>query len=169
MCNSWHNSRRIKKLFVSLHWHKVPWWSIRKEGTSPLYKNSVISYWEHKSHSKHSAAVEINLFFFAHQGEIHRVKSDGTNRTEFAPAAILGSPVGLALDWITENLYYTNPATQSIEVRRLILLFFTHYYYIICASKGHSTATMPYNNCTCLCFCSARFWSWEGRYSTGKL
>lgn len=54
------------------------------------------------------------------QGEIHRVKSDGTNRTEFAPAAILGSPVGLALDWITENLYYTNPATQSIEVKRIM-------------------------------------------------
>lgn len=50
------------------------------------------------------------------QGEIHRVRSDGTNRTEYAPAAILGSPVGLALDWITENLYYTNPSTQSIEV-----------------------------------------------------
>lgn len=44
------------------------------------------------------------------------MKSDGTNRTEFAPAAILGSPVGLALDWITQNLYYTNPSTQSIEV-----------------------------------------------------
>lgn len=56
-----------------------------------------------------------------HQGEIHRVRSDGTNRTEFAPAAILGSPVGLALDWLTENLYYTNPATQSIEVRQIIL------------------------------------------------
>ncbi|CAB1328475.1 unnamed protein product, partial [Coregonus sp. 'balchen'] len=54
-----------------------------------------------------------------YDGEIHRVKSDGTNRTEFAPAAILGSPVGLALDWMTENLYYTNPATQSIEVLRL--------------------------------------------------
>ena len=51
------------------------------------------------------------------QGEIHRVRSDGTNRTEFAPAAILGSPVGLALDWISENLYYTNPSVQSIEVR----------------------------------------------------
>lgn len=49
------------------------------------------------------------------------MKSDGTNRTEFAPAAILGSPVGLALDWITQNLYYTNPATQSIEVFSLLL------------------------------------------------
>ncbi|XP_077472512.1 low-density lipoprotein receptor-related protein 2a isoform X9 [Stigmatopora argus] len=62
---------------------------------------------------------EQTLYWVEHPGEIHRVKSDGTNRTEFAPAAILGSPVGLALDWITENLYYTNPSTQSIEVLRL--------------------------------------------------
>lgn len=72
---------------------------------------------------------------FIHQGEIHRVKSDGSNRTEFAPAAILGTPVGLALDWLTENLYYTNPATQSIEVRQIILcpLFFS---LLIPASHG---------------------------------
>ncbi len=76
----------------------------------------------------------MNLSSFVHQGEIHRVKSDGTNRTEFAPAAILGSPVGLALDWITENLYYTNPATQSIEVRQIILcpvVVFCHYYLLL--------------------------------------
>ncbi|KAI1884877.1 hypothetical protein AGOR_G00214390 [Albula goreensis] len=59
------------------------------------------------------------IFWVEHPGEIHRVKSDGTNRTEFAPAAILGSPVGLALDWMTQNLYYTNPASQSIEVMKL--------------------------------------------------
>lgn len=64
-------------------------------------------------HYTHCCVAE---FSSVPQGEIHRVKSDGTNRTEFAPAAILGSPVGLALDWITQNLYYTNPATQSIEV-----------------------------------------------------
>ncbi|TKS67243.1 Low-density lipoprotein receptor-related protein 2 [Collichthys lucidus] len=62
---------------------------------------------------------EQTIYWVEHPGEIHRVKSDGTNRTEFAPAAILGSPVGLALDWITQNLYYTNPATQSIEVLKL--------------------------------------------------
>ncbi|MEQ2180384.1 hypothetical protein GOODEAATRI_000741 [Goodea atripinnis] len=61
---------------------------------------------------------EQTIYWVEHPGEIHRVMSDGTNRTEFAPAAILGSPVGLALDWITENLYYTNPATQSIEIER---------------------------------------------------
>ncbi|TNN64423.1 Low-density lipoprotein receptor-related protein 2 [Liparis tanakae] len=58
---------------------------------------------------------EQNIYWVEHPGEIHRVKSDGTNRTEFAPAAILGSPVGLALDWITENLklYWTDQGTES--------------------------------------------------------
>ncbi|XP_014344907.1 low-density lipoprotein receptor-related protein 2a [Latimeria chalumnae] len=59
------------------------------------------------------------IYWVENPGEIHRVKSDGTNRTEFAPAAILGTPVGLALDWMSQNLYYTNPATQSIEVLKL--------------------------------------------------
>lgn len=81
---------------------------------------------------------DINVSSFIHQGEIHRVKSDGTNRTEFAPAAILGSPVGLALDWLTENLYYTNPATQSIEVRQIILcpvVVFSCYYWLHMAAS----------------------------------
>lgn len=55
-------------------------------------------------------------YFFFSKGEIHRVRSDGTNRTVFAPAAVIGAPVGLALDWISANLYYSNPGTQSIEV-----------------------------------------------------
>ncbi|XP_016414141.1 low-density lipoprotein receptor-related protein 2-like [Sinocyclocheilus rhinocerous] len=63
--------------------------------------------------------AEQMIYWVEHPGEIHRVKSDGTNRTEFAPAAILGSPVGLALDWMSRNLYYSNPASQSIEVLRL--------------------------------------------------
>lgn len=56
------------------------------------------------------------------------MKSDGTNRTEFAPAAILGSPVGLALDWMSQNLYYTNPSSQSIEVLHLTAL---HYFFYL--------------------------------------
>uniref|UniRef100_A0A9J8ABN9 Low density lipoprotein receptor-related protein 2a n=1 Tax=Cyprinus carpio carpio TaxID=630221 RepID=A0A9J8ABN9_CYPCA len=63
--------------------------------------------------------AEQMIYWVEHPGEIHRVKSDGTNRTEFAPAAIQGSPVGLALDWMSQNLYYSNPASQSIEVLRL--------------------------------------------------
>lgn len=58
------------------------------------------------------------------------MKSDGTNRTEFAPAAILGSPVGLALDWITENLYYTNPSTQSIEVIKKFVKLSSVFFFL---------------------------------------
>ncbi|KAM9664148.1 low-density lipoprotein receptor-related protein 2 [Trichechus inunguis] len=59
------------------------------------------------------------IYWVEHPGEIHRVKTDGTNRMVFVPASIVGSPVSLALDWISRNLYYTNPATQSIEVLTL--------------------------------------------------
>uniref|UniRef100_F7CLL4 Low-density lipoprotein receptor-related protein 2 n=1 Tax=Monodelphis domestica TaxID=13616 RepID=F7CLL4_MONDO len=59
------------------------------------------------------------IYWVENPGEIHRVKSDGTNRTVFAPASVLGSPISLALDWISRNLYYTNPGTQSIEVLTL--------------------------------------------------
>lgn len=71
------------------------------------------------------------------------MKSDGTNRTEFAPAAILGSPVGLALDWITQNLYYTNPSTQSIEVIKKFhklssVFFFILFLFLLILSENPS-------------------------------
>uniref|UniRef100_A0A6Q2Z9A5 Low-density lipoprotein receptor-related protein 2 n=1 Tax=Esox lucius TaxID=8010 RepID=A0A6Q2Z9A5_ESOLU len=50
---------------------------------------------------------------------IYRVKTDGTNRTQFAPSSILGSPSGLAFDWITRMMYYTNPTNKAIEVIRV--------------------------------------------------
>lgn len=50
------------------------------------------------------------------QGEIHRVKTDGTNRTVLASLTSSGSSMSLALDWISKNLYYTDPETPSIEV-----------------------------------------------------
>lgn len=50
------------------------------------------------------------------QGSIYRVKTDGTNRTQFAPTSIIGSPAGLAFNWINRMMYYTNPTAKSIEV-----------------------------------------------------
>ncbi|KAK0146061.1 Low-density lipoprotein receptor-related protein 2 [Merluccius polli] len=52
------------------------------------------------------------------EGSIWRVKTTGTNRTQFAPAAIIGSPSGLAFDWMSRIMYYTNPTGKSIEVIR---------------------------------------------------
>ncbi|NWU34611.1 LRP2 protein, partial [Hylia prasina] len=63
--------------------------------------------------------TEQMIYWVENPGEIHRVRSDGTNRTIFAPAAVIGAPIGLALDWISANLYYSNPGTQSIEVLKL--------------------------------------------------
>uniref|UniRef100_A0A3Q2H8C7 Low-density lipoprotein receptor-related protein 2 n=1 Tax=Equus caballus TaxID=9796 RepID=A0A3Q2H8C7_HORSE len=59
------------------------------------------------------------IYWVENPGEIHRVKTDGTNRTIFVPLSRLGSSMSLALDWISRNLYYTNPGTQSIEVLTL--------------------------------------------------
>uniref|UniRef100_A0A8C6QUZ8 Low-density lipoprotein receptor-related protein 2 n=1 Tax=Nannospalax galili TaxID=1026970 RepID=A0A8C6QUZ8_NANGA len=59
------------------------------------------------------------IYWVENPGEIHRVKTDGTNRTVFAPLSLLGSSLSLALDWVSRNIYYTTPASQSIEVLTL--------------------------------------------------
>lgn len=62
------------------------------------------------------------------QGSIYRSKTDGANRTQFAPAAIIGSPSGLAFDWITRIMYYTNPTVKAIEVNNISSHFNTLYH-----------------------------------------
>ncbi|KAI5929752.1 Low-density lipoprotein receptor-related protein 2 [Manis javanica] len=59
------------------------------------------------------------IYWVENPGEIHRVKTDGTNRTVLVPMSSMGSSMSLSLDWISKNLYYTNPGTQSIEVLTL--------------------------------------------------
>lgn len=58
------------------------------------------------------------LSFF--QGEIHRVKTDGSQRAVFAPLSLAGFSYSLALDWVSRNLYYTTSASRSIGVRIFI-------------------------------------------------
>ncbi|CAB1312135.1 unnamed protein product, partial [Coregonus sp. 'balchen'] len=59
------------------------------------------------------------VYWVQGSSSIYRVKTDGTNRTLFAPSAIIGSPSGLAFDWITRMMYYTNPTNKAIEVIRV--------------------------------------------------
>nr|XP_032807603.1 low-density lipoprotein receptor-related protein 2-like isoform X3 [Petromyzon marinus] len=59
------------------------------------------------------------LYWAENSGSIQRVRTDGTERAEFAPAAALGVPAALALDRISRNLYFTNTQGLSIEVMRL--------------------------------------------------
>ncbi|KAG8510408.1 Low-density lipoprotein receptor-related protein 2 [Galemys pyrenaicus] len=56
------------------------------------------------------------IYWVENPGEIHRVKTDGTQRTVVVPRSSMGSSTSLALDWISRNLYYTDPGTQSIKV-----------------------------------------------------
>uniref|UniRef100_A0A7N8XVY7 Low-density lipoprotein receptor-related protein 2 n=1 Tax=Mastacembelus armatus TaxID=205130 RepID=A0A7N8XVY7_9TELE len=59
------------------------------------------------------------IYWVQSTGSIWRVKTSGTNRSEFAPAAFMGSPSGLAFDWISRIMYYTNPTVKAIEVIRV--------------------------------------------------
>ncbi|XP_057682782.1 low-density lipoprotein receptor-related protein 2 [Corythoichthys intestinalis] len=52
-------------------------------------------------------------------GSIWRVHTNGTDRSQFAPAALMGSPSGLAFDWMSRIMYYNNPVAKSIEVVRV--------------------------------------------------
>uniref|UniRef100_A0A452F8B2 Low-density lipoprotein receptor-related protein 2 n=1 Tax=Capra hircus TaxID=9925 RepID=A0A452F8B2_CAPHI len=56
------------------------------------------------------------IYWLENPGEIHRVKTDGTNRTVFAPLSSLGASASLALDWLSRNLYFTDHVTRSIKV-----------------------------------------------------
>uniref|UniRef100_A0A671UNK4 Low density lipoprotein receptor-related protein 2b n=1 Tax=Sparus aurata TaxID=8175 RepID=A0A671UNK4_SPAAU len=59
------------------------------------------------------------VYWVQSTGSIWQVETSGTNRSEFAPAAFIGSPSGLAFDWIGRIMYYTNPTVKSIEVIRV--------------------------------------------------
>lgn len=72
-----------------------------------------------KKETNTSVYHETKVKFFL-QGSIYRSNTDGANRTQFAPAAIIGSPSGLAFDWITRIMYYTNPSVKAIEVNIII-------------------------------------------------
>ncbi|TDG98033.1 hypothetical protein EPR50_G00214030 [Perca flavescens] len=59
------------------------------------------------------------IYWVQSTGSIWQVKTNGANRSEFAPAAFMGSPSGLAFDWISRIMYSTNPTVKAIEVIRV--------------------------------------------------
>ncbi|KAM7316467.1 hypothetical protein ACRRTK_024198 [Alexandromys fortis] len=56
------------------------------------------------------------IYWAENPGEIHRVKTDGSQREVFAPLSLAGFSYSLALDWVSRNLYYTTSASRSIGV-----------------------------------------------------
>uniref|UniRef100_A0A672JCA6 Low density lipoprotein receptor-related protein 2b n=1 Tax=Salarias fasciatus TaxID=181472 RepID=A0A672JCA6_SALFA len=68
---------------------------------------------------------------------IWRMKTNGTNKAMFAPNAYLGAPYGLAFDWMSRLMYYTNPTAKSIEVSQLNgKLQRQHYRQTLITSTG---------------------------------
>ncbi|XP_054913786.1 low-density lipoprotein receptor-related protein 2 isoform X1 [Poeciliopsis prolifica] len=59
------------------------------------------------------------VYWVQSTSSIWRIKTNGSDRAQFAPAAFMGAPSGLAFDWISRIMYYTNPTSQSIEVIRV--------------------------------------------------
>ena len=49
------------------------------------------------------------ILFDFQTGNIHRINVNGSTKELFAPSATVGAPNALALDWLSRNLYYTNP------------------------------------------------------------
>ncbi|XP_015843100.1 low-density lipoprotein receptor-related protein 2 [Peromyscus maniculatus bairdii] len=75
------------------------------------------------------------IYWVENPGQMHRVKTDGSNRTVFAPLSGLGFSFGLALDWISRNIYYTS-SSRSIEV--ITLQGETRYGKTLIANDGTS-------------------------------
>nr|XP_039251753.1 low-density lipoprotein receptor-related protein 2-like [Styela clava] len=59
------------------------------------------------------------VYWVESSNQIHRIKLDGSGREIFDRGSVLGNPSALAIDWMTRNLYYTNPIGKSIEVIRM--------------------------------------------------
>ncbi|XP_022104410.1 low-density lipoprotein receptor-related protein 2-like isoform X2 [Acanthaster planci] len=75
-------------------------------------KDNGLLYWS-------SAVVEGHEEDSAYRS-IMRAEFSGVNSSmEFAPTAYLGSPVGIAIDHLSRNIYWTNPDKHTIEVMRL--------------------------------------------------
>ncbi|KAM9425856.1 low-density lipoprotein receptor-related protein 2 [Pholidichthys leucotaenia] len=74
------------------------------------------------------------IYWVQSTGAIWQVRTNGSDRSEFAPSAYLGTPSGLAFDWISRIMYYTNPTAKAIEVIRIDGI--EHYRKTLITSTG---------------------------------
>ncbi|XP_015230707.1 PREDICTED: low-density lipoprotein receptor-related protein 2-like [Cyprinodon variegatus] len=79
------------------------------------------------------------VYWVQSTGSIWRIKTNGSDRAQFAPNAYMGSPSGLAFDWISRIMYYTNPTSRTIEVIRVDGT--EHYRKTLIASNGKPEGT----------------------------
>ncbi len=70
----------------------------------------------------------LSVYFFFSQGPVQRVKLNGDNRTDFIPAAFIGVPNSIAIDWLSRNIYWGNVDTgKKWPIRPLIKIYMYRY------------------------------------------
>ena len=70
------------------------------------------------------------------QNNIQRIKLDGQNRTAIVPSAFTGSPLTISIDWVSRNIYWTNPAVETIEVMQMDGE--EHYRKVLIGNEGRA-------------------------------
>ena len=78
--------------------------------------------------------VKIRCHFLHYQGSLRRIQVNGRNASEFVPTAVVGMPTGVAVDWMSRNLYWTNAKAGLIEVMRLD--GDNHYRKVLLSNSG---------------------------------
>ncbi|XP_072033368.1 low-density lipoprotein receptor-related protein 2-like [Amphiura filiformis] len=86
-------------------------------------------YWTEARDHEHDSDRALN--------NIQRITLDGENRTAIVPSAFSGSPLTLAIDWLSRNIYWTNPASETIEVMQMDGDDF--YRAVILSNEGNQT------------------------------
>ena len=78
--------------------------------------------------------MKIRCHFLHYQGSLRRIQVNGRNASEFVPTAVVGMPTGVAVDWMSRNLYWTNAKAGLIEVMRLD--GDNHYRKVLLSNSG---------------------------------
>ncbi|ESO92116.1 hypothetical protein LOTGIDRAFT_175728 [Lottia gigantea] len=70
-------------------------------------------------------------------GSLRRIQINGQNASEFVPTAVIGQPNALAIDWLSNNLYWANEDMSTIEVMKM--MGEKHYRKILISNNGKET------------------------------
>ncbi|ESO82185.1 hypothetical protein LOTGIDRAFT_170222, partial [Lottia gigantea] len=70
-------------------------------------------------------------------GSLRRIQINGQNASEFVPTAVIGQPNALAIDWLSNNLYWANEDMSTIEVMKMTGE--KHYRKILISNNGKET------------------------------
>ncbi|XP_013407657.1 low-density lipoprotein receptor-related protein 2-like [Lingula anatina] len=93
--------------------------------------------WDMDYDSKEGFVYWIEYSEQSGEGSVKRRKLTGENRTDFAPSAFVSSPYSLAIDWLSQNMYWGSIEDSTINV--IQLNSDQHYRKIILRNSGNVT------------------------------